>query len=117
MILYDPNGNAHAPFSSHHWQAWRFHEPGGGFVLKVIGFCVVDSPGYSGYLRAVPEQSYNRNLLLLEKVIIPPAGTVLPSPSPHTLEIRYEDRSDGHHTHVQIVSDFVTLPIRDVYPA
>jgi hypothetical protein len=102
------------PHTSRNWQAWRFHNPDGESVLLVTGLCIVETDGYTAFLRRVEPQGYNPDILLLEKVITPPFGPDLPSPFPHTIEIRFEDRVHVHYTHVQIVSDYVTLAVRDV---
>ena len=111
---YNPATDA-LPLSAYNWEAWHFHEPDGSRFLQVSVMCVFESEGYSSFLRKAVPQSYNTDILVLERVIVPPTLPEATCPNFYRTPACYKEREPANYTHVQILNDHITVRVRNIY--
>jgi len=92
------------------WKVWRDHLPPAKPQVHVIGRCVFPTTGFKVKLvKAVP-QGINPAILLLRKVVTPPAGIALPIKT--AVDIRYDLTTTTNYTHVTILPEGVTVKVQ-----
>lgn len=94
------------------WKAVSNRQPPGPATLRVTGKCVFPRLGYRVKLvKAVP-QGINPAILLLRKVVKPPAPS---SPAyPVTIPVEYVQKGGTNYTHVTILPDGKTVKVQIV---
>ena len=92
------------------WKVWRDHMPPAKPQVHVIGKCTFPTTGFKVKLvKAVP-QGINPAILLLRKVVTPPAGFALPIKT--AVDIRYDLTTTAIYTHVTILPEVVTAAVQ-----
>lgn len=94
------------------WKAVSNRQPPGPATLRVTGKCVFPRLGYKVKLvKAVP-QGINPAILLLRKVVKPPAPS---SPAyPVSIPVEYTQKGGTNYTHVTILPDGKTVKVQIV---
>jgi hypothetical protein len=93
----------------HDWYASHNHMPGASKTLRVRGICTFPTSGYAVKLRRHVPQGINPNHLLLDKIVVPPSGPVLPVIT--DVEGIYEEVTDMEYTNVTILPDGPSIPV------
>ena len=92
------------------WRAWHDRMPPGPATLHVHGRCTFPTSGYKVKLvKAVP-QGINPAILLLRRMVTPPAGIVLPVVQ--TIPVVFKLKTNAKYTHVTILPDGVTVKVK-----
>jgi hypothetical protein len=94
------------------WEAWHDREPPGPAVLHVQGQCRFPTTGYSVELKRREPQGINPRDLLLERVVHEPTGPVTQVLT--TVDVAYQEETEGPYDTVTIVTDGVTIPVQEV---
>ena len=93
------------------WAAWHDFMPGKTPTLYVTGECTVPR-GYKVTLRMAVPQGFNPKILLLRKIVTPPARPR--GGAPVKVNVRYEKKTSFEYTHVTILPDGKTVRVRRV---
>ncbi len=96
------------------WSASHDHEPPGPATLRVVGTCTFESAGYAVELRPHEPQAINPKDLLLDKIVIPPAGGA-GAQVITDVEARYEEVTDFEYDSVTILPEGPTIAVQDVH--
>lgn len=95
------------------WEAWHDRQPPGPPVLHVRGQCLYSTTGYSVELKRREPQGINPRDLLLERVVHEPTGPVPQVLT--TVDVAYQEETEGPYDTVTIVTDSVTVPVQEVH--
>jgi len=82
------------------WYAWINKMPGSPHRLFVIGTCVFPTTGWTVKLKRAVPQGTNPAILILDKIVKPPTGIVLPVIT--TVNVRYEEMAHVDFKEVEI---------------
>ena len=94
------------------WKAWLDLMPLGTPTLHVTGKCVFPKHGYKVTLKKAVPQGINPAILLLQKVVTPPTGVVIPTPQ--TVNVSFKLKTKTKYTHVTILPDGTTVKVQIV---
>lgn len=94
------------------WAAWHDRMPFGPATLHVVGKCRFPTPGYKVTLKKAVPQGINPAILLLQKVVRPPTGKVIPAIT--VVEARYSEQTNALYTAVTILPEVKTIKVQQV---
>ena len=101
------------PGTCHDWTAVHDFMPPTPGRLRVHGKCTFPTSGYSVELKKHVPQGINPAILLLDKVVTPPAGIV--SQKVTTVDVSYHEVTDIHYLEVEILPDGTKIQIKEVF--
>jgi hypothetical protein len=94
------------------WKAWLDLMPPGTPTLHVTGKCIFPKHGYKVTLKKAMPQGINPAILLLQKVVKPPTGIVIPTPQ--TVLVNFTLKTKTKYKAVTILPDGVTVKVQIV---
>lgn len=94
------------------WTAWHDRMPGSAPTLHVTGKCVFPTSGYKVMLAHHGPQGINPAILILDRIVQPPAGKV--SQAVTTVEVQYTEETKAVYTNVTILPDDITIPVKEI---
>ncbi len=101
------------PSNCSNWQAVHHRVIGKPQVLEVSGECEFPSSGYKVALRRAMPQGINPAILVLEKVVTPPAGPS--SDVMSKISVKYSEQTSSKYTSVQILPEGNQIEVREVF--
>lgn len=99
-------------FPSSEWKAWHDFMPVGPPTLYVTGKVTCPTTGYSAHLKVHHPQGTNPAIYLLDLVVVPPSPDTVVHQTETAVDVRYEEKTKNHYTHVTILPENTTVEVR-----